>query len=93
MGVRIALGARGTDVVRMVVTRSLQPVVAGVAIGLAVAFAGARVLQRLLYGTGVHELDIYIGVAAVLVTIAAVAAWLPGRRAAGADPMVVLRGE
>ena len=93
MGVRIALGARGTDVVRMVVTRSLRPVVAGVAIGLAVAFAGARVLQRLLYGTGVHELDIYIGVAAVLITIAAVAAWLPGRRAAGADPMVVLRGE
>ena len=93
MGVRVALGARGTDVVRMVVVGSLRPVIVGVGVGLAVSVASARVLERMMYATSVHEADVYVLVAVGLVAVAAVAAWVPGRRAAGADPMVVLRGE
>jgi putative ABC transport system permease protein len=93
MGVRVALGARGTDVVRMVVAGSLRPVILGVGVGLAVSVASARVLERMMYATSVHEADVYVLVAVGLVAVAAVAAWVPGRRAAGVDPMVVLRGE
>ena len=93
MGVRIALGAQGGDVVRMVVTRSLRPVLAGVVLGLLGASASVRVLQRMLYGTSIHEIDVYVLVTVGVIGVAALAAWLPGRRAAGADPMMVLRGE
>jgi len=93
MGVRIALGARGADVVRMVVGRSLRPVLVGVAIGLAVAVASARVLQGMLYGTSVHEPAVYAIVSVALIAVGAAAAWMPGRRAASADPMVALRGD
>ena len=93
MGVRIALGAQGGDVVRMVVARSLRPVLVGVVLGLLVASASVRVLQRMLYGTSIHEIDVYVLVTIGLIGVAALAAWLPGRRAAGADPMTVLRGE
>jgi len=93
MGVRIALGARGTDVVRMVVGRSLRPVMVGVVVGLATAVAGARVLQHLLYGTSVHEPAVYAAVAIALVTVAALSAWAPGRRAASADPVDALRAD
>jgi putative ABC transport system permease protein len=93
MGVRIALGAQGADVVKMVVARSLRPVLAGVVVGLLLASASSRVLQRMLYSTSVHELDVYVIGAVGLIAVAAVAAWAPARRAAGADPMAVLRGE
>jgi ABC-type lipoprotein release transport system permease subunit len=46
-----------------------------------------------LYATNTHEVDVYVVVAVGLVAVGAVAAWLPGRRAAEADPMTVLRGE
>ena len=93
MGVRIALGARGADVVRMVVLRSLRPVLAGVALGLLAAAASARVLQRMLYGTSAHDVSVYALVTVGLIGVAVAAAWIPGRRAAGADPMLVLRGD
>jgi putative ABC transport system permease protein len=93
MGVRIALGARGADVVRMVVGHSLRPVGVGVVAGLVAAVAGARVLEHLLYGTSVHEPVVYVLVAGALVVVAALAAWAPGRRAASADPMEALRAE
>jgi putative ABC transport system permease protein len=93
MGVRIALGARGADVVRMVVARSLRPVLFGVLVGLTAAVAAARVLQHLLYGTSVHEPAVYVLVVGALVGVAALAAWAPGRRAASADPMEALRGD
>ena len=93
MGVRIALGAQGADVVRLVVARSLRPVLVGVALGLIVASTSVRALQRMLYSTSIHEIDVYVLVTVGLIGVAAVAAWLPGRRAAGADPMMVLRAE
>ena len=93
LGVRIALGAQGGDVVQMVVGRSLRPVLIGVALGIFVAGASARVLQRMLYSTSVHDINVYGLVTVGLIGVAALAAWLPGRRAARADPMTVLRGE
>ena len=93
MGVRMALGARGMDVVRLVIVGSLMPVLIGVAIGLVAAAMSTRVMQRMLYGTSVHEVGVYVIVTAGLLGVALMAAWLPGRRAARADPMVVLRGE
>jgi putative ABC transport system permease protein len=64
-----------------------------VVIGLVASAAATRVLERMLYGTSVHEADVYGVMAVGLVGVAALAAWVPGRRAAGADPMAVLRGE
>ena len=93
MGIRIALGAQGADVVRMVVARSLRPVLVGVVLGLLVATASVRVLQHMLFSTSIHETDVYVLVTVGLIGVAALAAWLPGRQAAEADPMTVLRGE
>jgi putative ABC transport system permease protein len=93
LGIRIALGAQGRDVVRMVVARSLRPVLLGVVLGILMAGASARVLQRMLYSTSIHDINVYGLVAIALTGVATLAAWLPGRRAAGADPMTALRGE
>jgi predicted permease len=93
LGIRIALGAQGRDVVRMVVARSLRPVLLGVVLGILMTGASARVLQRMLYSTSIHDINVYGLVAIALTGVATLAAWLPGRRAAGADPMTALRGE
>jgi len=93
MGVRIALGAQRRDVVRLVVTRALRPVTAGVLLGLATAVAATRVVQGLLYGTSAQDPATYAAVAALLLGIGAVAAYAPSRRAAAADPVSALRAE
>jgi putative ABC transport system permease protein len=93
MGVRLALGARRADVLRLVVAGALRPVWAGVAIGLAGAAAGARVLARFVYATSVREPGTYAAVALLLVGVAALASYLPARRAAAADPVGALRGD
>jgi ABC-type antimicrobial peptide transport system permease subunit len=93
MGVRIALGAQAGNVVRMVVGGALRPVLVGVVVGLLAAAAAARVLERLLYGTSAHDPVTYAAVAALLVAVAALAAYAPGRHAATADPLLALRGE
>jgi predicted permease len=93
MGVRIALGAQRGDVVRLVVTRALRPVTAGVVIGLAAAVAATRVAQGLLYGTSPHDPVTYGLVAVLLLGVGGLAAYAPSRRAASADPVSALRAE
>lgn len=93
MGVRIALGAQQRDVVRLVVVRALRPVAAGVALGIAVAVMATRVAQGLLYGTSPHDPATYTAMAALLLVVAALAAYAPSRRAATADPVSALRAE
>ena len=93
MGVRIALGAQRRDVVRLVVGRALRPVGAGVAIGLVVAIGVTRVAQGLLYGTSAHDPATYAAVALTLLSVGAVAAYAPSRRAARADPVSALRAD
>jgi putative ABC transport system permease protein len=93
IGVRIALGAQRRDVVRLVVMRALRPVAAGVVVGLAAAVAATGAVRGLLYGTSPHDPATYAAVATLLLAVAALAAYAPGRRAAGADPVAALRAE
>jgi predicted permease len=93
IGIRMALGARRRDVVRMVLRFSLLPVLAGLAIGVAAAFSWGLFLGSLFYGVGKFDLVSVSGSVAVLLAAAALAAALPARRATQVDPVVALRCE
>jgi len=91
IGVRMALGARRADVVRLVVGRGLRLVAVGLAIGLALAALVTRFASFLLYGTSPLDPATFGAVVALLVGVAVVAALQPARRAAGVEPVVALR--
>jgi ABC-type antimicrobial peptide transport system permease subunit len=93
IGVRLALGARPEDVVRMVLGNGLRLAVPGVAVGLAGAVALSGVLASFLFGVSALDPAIYLGVAALLSLVAILATYLPGRSAARLDPLAVLRDE
>ena len=93
IGVRVALGARANDVVRMVVGRSLRLTLTGLGIGLVAAFALARPLAVLLFELGAHDIATFTIVPAILGIVALAASWLPARRAAHVDPLMALRAE
>jgi predicted permease len=91
IGIRVALGARNTDIVQAVLRRSLVNVTAGVAVGLVAALGLARLLADLLFGVPPHDPVILTGAAVLLFSLAVAANWLPARRAARVDPMRSLR--
>jgi ABC-type antimicrobial peptide transport system permease subunit len=93
IGIRVALGARKREVVRLVVGRALAPVVAGLALGAMGGVLSARILATLLYGVSPSDPSVIAGIVAVLGTTAMVASWIPARRAASVDPLVALRDE
>jgi len=93
IGVRMALGARRVDVVRLIVGQGLRLTVTGMAIGLAGALAVTRVLSSVLYGIGATDPISFVAVASVLMMVASVASYLPARRAMRVDPMEALRTE
>jgi ABC-type antimicrobial peptide transport system permease subunit len=93
IGLRMALGAQGGNVVYMVIREALIPVVIGIAIGLTAAFALTRLVERMLYGLKPRD-PITIVIAGMLfLLIAAVAAAVPARRASRTEPMSALRYE
>jgi ABC-type antimicrobial peptide transport system permease subunit len=93
IGVRLALGAQPSQVESMVVRGALQLAGAGVAIGVVGAALFSRLLTSLLFGVTTWDPATYLAGAATLSTVAALAAWLPARRAAAVDPAVALRSE
>jgi putative ABC transport system permease protein len=93
IGVRMALGAAGTDVMRIVLRGALWMVCAGLAIGAPLAFWGKRVAASLIPDLPVaSHLPIVVG-AAIMIAVGLIAAYLPTRRATRVDPMVALRYE
>jgi putative ABC transport system permease protein len=93
IGIRLALGAQRRDVVGMVMRESMLLVVIGVIIGLGAALASTHLIASLLYGLAPND-PLTIALASLLLmTVAALAGYLPARRAARVDPMVALRHE
>jgi putative ABC transport system permease protein len=93
IGIRIALGATSRSVVHMTMQQGAKLASAGLVIGLAAALALTRLLQSLLFETSPHDPLIYGVVAVGLLGVAALACWLPARRAAKVNPIVALRAE
>jgi putative ABC transport system permease protein len=93
MGIRMALGAQVTDVLKLVLRQGMTLALIGEAIGLLGAFALTRVMQRLLFGVTPTDVSIFVAVVGVLTTTALLACYLPARRAAKVDPLVALRYE
>jgi predicted permease len=91
IGVRVALGARREDVLRLVVGHGAMLTGAGVAIGVAAAAGLTRLLAGLLYGVGATDPVTFGAAVAALAAVALLASWIPARRAARLDPMRVLR--
>jgi putative ABC transport system permease protein len=93
IGIRIALGAQGRDVLRMIMAQGLKPVVIGAAAGLVASLALSRTLSSLLYGVTATDPATFAIVAFLLSLAALLACYLPARRATKVDPMVALRDE
>ena len=93
IGVRMALGAERGDVLRLVLTRALRIVVAGVMLGLVGAAGLTRVLQRFLFGVTPTDPIAFTIVTLLLMAVGLIAAWLPARRATRIDPSAALRAE
>jgi predicted permease len=93
IGIRVALGAHRSDVLRIMLRQGLRLAGMGVIIGLVLAGAATRIMAGLLFGVSPLDAITFAAMSAVFIGVALVATYVPARRAAAADPMVVLRGE
>jgi len=93
IGVRLALGAEPAGVAGMITRQGGVVVVAGLAVGLALALAGSRLIESLLYGVSSRDPGVFTVTMLTLLVIALLACWLPARRAARVDPMEAMRSE
>ncbi|HVX66840.1 MAG TPA: ABC transporter permease [Bryobacteraceae bacterium] len=93
IGVRVALGARKADVLRLVLAQGIRLSAAGAAVGLAGAFVASRLISRFLYGVASTDLLSYAASVLIATGVALVATYLPARRAMRVDPIVALRYE
>lgn len=93
MSVRLALGARAADLVRLVLAESIQVAALGILLGLTASMLAAGVIQSLLYDTQARDPLVSVSVAGVLALMAVGASLIPARRAARTDPVVALRAE
>jgi putative ABC transport system permease protein len=93
IGIRVALGAAGREVMWMVIVDAVVLASVGVAAGIAAAFSLTRVMQGMLFGVSATEPFVYIAVSVLLIATSAIAAYVPARRAAGISPSLALRSE
>src|SRR6185295_12445258 len=93
IGIRMALGAKTMDVLRLIVGKGLMLTLIGVGIGLLGALALTRVMQTLLFGISATDWVTFTGVAMLLTLVGVLAAAIPARRATKVDPLVALRYE
>ncbi len=93
IGMRMALGAQTRDVIALVMRQGSRLTIAGIAAGLLGALALTRWLESLLDGVSARDPLTFLGIAALLVAVALLAAWLPARRAARVNPMLAIRSE
>jgi ABC-type antimicrobial peptide transport system permease subunit len=91
IGIRMALGAQRSDVLKLTIGQGLRLVVTGVAIGLAAAFILTRVMSSLLFGVSATDPITFLTISLVLVSVAVLASYIPALRATRVDPMFALR--
>lgn len=93
IGVRMALGAQRSDVLKLITKQGMKLVLIGVVIGLIASFAANRVLSSLLIGIGTSDIATFAVISSLLVVIALIACYIPARRATKVDPLTALRYE
>jgi ABC-type antimicrobial peptide transport system permease subunit len=93
IGIRLALGARFSDVLRMVIVEGMKPTLLGLSIGVVAALAFGRVMASLVYGVTPGDPLTFVAVGALLAAVALLASIIPAYRATKVDPMVALRYE
>jgi predicted permease len=93
IGIRMALGADRQNIFRLVITRGMQFVLAGLALGIAGALAATRLIASLLFGVTANDPATFAAIAILLALVAFAACWIPARRAMRVDPMIALRYE
>jgi ABC-type antimicrobial peptide transport system permease subunit len=91
IGIRMALGARQSDVLRLVVGDAVRLATLGIAIGILLAVGLSQLLRGMLFGVSTFDPVAYLGLTLMLAFVALFSSWLPARRAAKVDPNVALR--
>jgi ABC-type antimicrobial peptide transport system permease subunit len=93
VGIRMALGTRGGDVVRLMLGQHLRPALVGTVFGLAASIVLTRMLQSFLYGVRPADPLTFAGTSLLLLAVALAACWIPVRRAMRVDPLIALRAD
>ncbi|HET7698758.1 MAG TPA: ABC transporter permease [Vicinamibacterales bacterium] len=93
IGIRLALGAQGSQVSRMIVSQGMALAIAGMVIGLGAAFYLARLIASFLFGVTAKDPMVFTAVPLLLLTVAFLSVWIPARRASRVDPLIALRYE
>ncbi len=91
IGIRVALGAQGTEVMGLVLRQGLMLVGIGIAVGVLISFGATRLFASLLFGVSTTDWVTFVGVPALLLAVGLVASWLPARKVLAVDPVTALR--